>query len=250
MEFAAALGFAGVQYARAVSRPKNERARVRRALERHGLETGCMVYAGREVVLAPLWGTADPAARAIWETALREAFDVAGELNARHIIVFSGADSSVPIALQQAAFVDNLKRAAELAEAHGVVLCLENMSRKSRAGTLTSHLGETYAIVKAVASPAVRLVFDTSHVQVMDGDLLDNLRATWDAVAIVQIADNPGRFEPGSGELNFENILRAVRELGYRGLVELEHDWSQPTRAVEERGIARLREIDGRLGRG
>ena len=248
MDFAAALGFAGVQYARAVTRPKAERTRVRAALERHGLETGCMVYAGREIVLAPLWGTTEAGARAAWQAALQDAFDIASEVNARHVIVFSGADPRVPLALQHAAFVENLKRAADLASARGVVLCLENMSRKSRSGTLLSHLGEAYAIVKAVGSPAVRLVFDTSHVQIMDGDLLDNLRATWDAVAVVQIADNPGRFEPGTGELNFENILRAVRELGYTGLVELEHDWSQPDPATERRGIDQLRALDARIG--
>jgi hydroxypyruvate isomerase len=96
----------------------------------------------------------------------------------------------------------------------------------------------------------VRLIFDTSHVQIMDGDLIDNLRATWDAVGIVQIADNPGRLEPGTGELNFANFLRVVQELGFDGLVELEHDWSQPTRACEQAGIAYLRELDVLLAKG
>jgi len=247
IDFAAALGFAGMQYARAVDGTKAERAVVRKALERHGLETGCMVYAGREIVLAPLWADTGAASRATREHALAASFEVAREINSRHVIVFSGADPRIPLALQHAAFVENLKRAAPLAEANGIVLCLENMSRKSRTGTLLSHLGEAYAVAKAVDSPAVRIVFDTSHVQVMDGDVLDNLRAVWDAVAIVQIADNPGRREPGSGELNFENILRAVYELGYAGLVELEHDWSTPTRESEERGLAYLQALDARL---
>lgn len=247
VEFAASLGFAGVQYARAIERGPSERARVRKALERHGLETGCLTYAKREVVLAPLWGDYGDSARDARNRALAEGFAVAREIHARHVIVFSGADPSRPLALQQAAFIENLKRAAPLAEAAGIVLCLENMSRKSRAGTLLSHVGEAYAVAKAVDHPHVRLVFDTSHVQVMDGDLIDTLHAVWDMVAVVQIADNPGRREPGSGELNFTNILLAVRDLGYAGLIELEHDWSENTRACEERGLAELRALDARL---
>lgn len=244
IEYAAALGFSGVQYALAMAHTRAQRALVRAALERHELETGCMIYARRDIAGAPLWGNTDPDSREIRQRALTAAFEVANEINARHVAVFSGADPSIPMAIQHAAFIENLKRAAELAEARGVVLCLENLSRKSWAGTLLSHIGEAYAIVRAVDSPAVRLIFDTSHVQVMDGDVLDNLRATWDAIAIVQIADNPGRLEPGTGELNFENILRTVHELGYRGLVELEHEWSEPTRAAEQRGIDYLRTID------
>ena len=247
VEYAAELGFAGVQFARAVTHSRDERARVRRAMERLGLEMGCMVYAGREIVLAPLWGTLDESARATREAALHAAFDVADELNARQIIVFSAADPRLPLAIQHAAFIDNLKRAAELAAARGKVLCLENMSRKSRSGTLVSHFGEAFAIARAVASPAVRIVFDTSHVQVMDGDLIDTLRATWDAIEIVQLADNPGRYEPGSGEINFENILRVVHELRYRGLIEMEHEWSEPGAAAEARSIGYLRALDARL---
>lgn len=247
IEVAASLGLAGVQYARAVEHSPAERARVRAALERHRLEAGTMTYGRRDVVLAPLWADTSGETRAARERALDEAFAAAGEIGARYIIVFSQADHRVPLEIQHAAFVENLKRAAPLAERHGVVLCLENMSRTRRAGTLVSHVGQAYALAKAVDSPAVRIVFDTGHVQVMDGNILDNLRAVWDAVAVVQIADNPGRLEPGSGELNVENILREVQRLGYAGLVELEHDWSACTREAEERGVAYLRALDARL---
>ena len=246
-DYAAELGFAGVQYARAVTHSKSERARVRVALERRGLETGTMVYADREIAAAPLWGNTDVKSREIWQPALLAAFEVANEINARHVIIFSGVEPTVPLAIQHAAFIENLKRAAELAAARGIVLCLENMSRRRRPATLLSHISEAYLIAKAVDSPALRLIFDVSHVQVMDGDIIENLRTTQDAIAIVQLADNPGRVEPGAGELNFETILRAVRDIGYHGLVELEHEWSAPGRATEQHGIEYLRSIDARL---
>ena len=64
---------------------------------------------------------------------------------------------------------------------------------------------------------------------------------------MVQIADNPGRLEPGSGEINFATIFRALKVHDYHGLVELEHGWSEPTRACEQRGIETLRRIDLQL---
>jgi hydroxypyruvate isomerase len=109
---------------------------------------------------------------------------------------------------------------------------------------LLHHIADAYEIVNAVDHSRVRLIFDTAYIQAMDGDLLSHLDACWDAIALVQIADNPGRLEPGSGELNFANILRFLYRRKYRGLVELEHDWSVPGRGTEQRGIESLRQLD------
>jgi hydroxypyruvate isomerase len=246
VDFAAELGFAGVQFAKAVDRPADERKRVGAAIERHGLETGCIIYAPREIVFQPLWGTTSLEARAQREKELQNVFDVADELHSCHIAILSGVDTAIPLAFQHAAFVENLKRAAESAARRDMILCLENVSRNIRP-TLLTHIAQVYAVVRAVDSPNVRLIFDTAHVQSMDGDILANLRATWDAVAVVQLADNPGRFEPGTGELNFQNILTAVRDAGFAGLVELEFNWSQETLACEQRGIELVRALDARL---
>jgi len=112
---------------------------------------------------------------------------------------------------------------------------------------LVHHVLDAYAVVKAVDSPAVRLTFDIYHVQAMDGDVIRNLERCWDMIGVVQVADNPGRIELGTGELNWPNILRILRGRGYAGLVELEHDVSQPG-AEGERGMLRqLREIDAAI---
>ena len=99
-------------------------------------------------------------------------------------------------------------------------------------------------MVRAADHPAVHLVFDTSHVQIMDGDLLFHLEQAWEHVAIVQLADNPGRLEPGTGEINFETVLRLLVQRGYQGLVELEHGWRQPGAESERRGLQKLRQLD------
>lgn len=249
VEFAASLGLAGVQYALAVTRPRQEITRVARALAHCRLEAGCLVYAPRDVLTQPLWTSIETGARELIEVHLSRSFAVAQELGARRIAVLSGADPERPRTLQHAALIENLKWASEKAERANIVLCLENLSRRSLPGMLLEHIAEAYAAVIAVSSPSVRLIFDTSHVQIMDGDVLENLRATWPAIEVVQLADNPGRGEPGSGELNFANILRAIHGHGYAGLVELEHGWTRPGRDTELRGIERLKEIDGALSR-
>ena len=90
----------------------------------------------------------------------------------------------------------------------------------------------------------VQLVFDTFHTQAMDGDLINNFRRVRDRVAVVQIADVPDRFEPGTGEINFVNFLRVLRAEKYAGLVELEYFTSMPGAEGEQQALRALREVD------
>jgi hydroxypyruvate isomerase len=247
VEFAADLGFAGVQYALARTRPVDEQRAVGDALRRRGLEAGCILFAPVQTAVQPLWASSDPDHRQAIVAQIDQAIDCARRIGSRHVAVIGGADPRAPLAWQQLAMVENLKWMADRAEEAGVVLCLESLSRRSLPNMLLSHVGEAYAVAKAVNSRAVRLIFDTSHVQIMDGDLLANLDACWDLIAIVQLADNPGRLEPGTGELNFPNILRRLVDRQFKGLVELEHGWSTPDATTETRGIEWLRDVDARL---
>jgi hydroxypyruvate isomerase len=143
--------------------------------------------------------------------------------------------------------IEKLKRAAQVAEKAGLVLCVETVSALRFGGMLLNNIDEAYMVVSAVDSPAVQLVYDFGHVTQMDGEVLSNLRACWDRTAIIQVADIPGRLELGSGELNWVNIFRTIKGLGYTGLIELEHEVSQPGAAGEERVLANLRAIDAAL---
>jgi hydroxypyruvate isomerase len=245
--FAAELGLAGVQYALARSRPVEEQERMARAVSRYGLETGCVVYASRDTFTAPLWGVALDEVRAVLSGELAAAFETAKRVNSQYVVVISGADPKRPLDEQRAAMADSLRWAASLAERAGVTLLLEAINSRNVPNLLLHHIGDARDMVRAIGSPAVRLIFDTGHVQAMDGDLLAHLDACWDATAIIQIADNPGRLEPGSGEINFATILGYLYRRGFGGLVELEHHWSQSSREVERRGIEYLRRLDGDL---
>ena len=244
VRFAADNGFAGVLYAAARGRPPAEQQRVGEALAAHGLEPGCILYTTFDNLRNTSWATDSAEAREWIAAELAQATAAAQRVGATRLAVLGGADPQRPIAYQRAAFVQNLRLAADIASRAGLTLCLETLSRKSIPGMLLEHMPDALAVVRAVDHPAVRLIFDTSHVQIMDGDLLFHLEEAWDSIAIVQLADNPGRLEPGSGEINFENVLRFLARRGYRGLVELEHGWQEPGLESERRGLATLRRLD------
>jgi hydroxypyruvate isomerase len=244
VNFAADQGFAGVLYAAARGRPAQEQARVGEALAAHGLEAGCILYTTFDQLRNTSWATDGAEARAWIAAELSQAAGTAARVGAKRLAVLGGADPQRPIAYQRAALVQNLRYAADIAARAGLTLCLETLSRKSVPGMLLEHMPDALAVVRAVDHPAVRLIFDTSHVQVMDGDWLFHLEQAWDAIEIVQLADNPGRFEPGSGEINFETLLRFLARRGYGGLVELEHGWQVPGMQSEQRGLVTLRRLD------
>lgn len=244
IKFAADNAFAGVLYAAARARTAAEQQKVGDALAAHGLEAGCILYTTFEQLRNTSWATDSKEAREWIAGELAQAMEAAHRVGANRLAVLGGADPQRPIAYQHAAFVQNLRYAGDIAARAGLTLCLETLSRKSVPDMLLQHMPDAVAVARAVDHPAVRLIFDTSHVQVMDGDLLFHLEQAWDHIEIVQLADNPGRLEPGTGEINFESLLRLLLKRGYRGLVELEYGWRLPGLESESRGLAMLRRLD------
>ena len=126
-------------------------------------------------------------------------------------------------------------------------MCLEPLDAHAIPDMLMNHFPEGCDIARAVGHPAVRMVFDTAHVQSMDGDLLGNLERGFDLIEVVQIANHPGRAEPEIGEINMAAVLTRIYQLGYRGLVELEHAWSKSGQDAERRALDWLRCADATL---
>jgi hydroxypyruvate isomerase len=119
--------------------------------------------------------------------------------------------------------VRGLKDLAPLAEEAGITLLLEPLN------TLVDHpryflesAREGFAIVTEVGSPRIRLLYDVYHMQIMEGNVTETLRRHLALVGHIHVADVPGRHEPGTGELNFSNILRSLADAGYAGSVGFE----------------------------
>jgi hydroxypyruvate isomerase len=121
------------------------------------------------------------------------------------------------------AAVDTLHRVAALGEREGVVFCLENLNTAvDHPGTPFARAADTAALVGAVASPHLRMNLDLYHAQIGEGNLIELVRATHHLVGEVQVADVPGRCEPGTGEIAYPAVARALAATGYTGVVALE----------------------------
>jgi hydroxypyruvate isomerase len=116
-----------------------------------------------------------------------------------------------------------LGRIAELGEREGVVFVLENLNTEvDHPGTPFARAADTYALVKAVDSPHLRMNLDLYHAQIGEGNLIELVRRTAPYVHEVQVADVPGRCEPGTGEVNWPAVALALADTGYGGVVGLE----------------------------
>jgi hydroxypyruvate isomerase len=119
--------------------------------------------------------------------------------------------------------VEGLKRAAPIAERNDVVLALEPMNvRVDHAGHCLYGSPPAVRICERVGSSHVKLNWDLYHMQISEGDLCGHLREGFPYIGYVQLADTPGRNEPGTGEVHYNRVLRELHELGYRGYVGLE----------------------------
>lgn len=150
--------------------------------------------------------------------------ETAALLGTRKILVVAGNDRrGVSKDEMHQAVIDGLKRAVPLAEKHGVTLILEPMNvRVDHPGHCLHGSPDALRIVSAVGSPRVKLCWDLYHMQISEGDLCGRLKEGFEHVAYLQIADHPGRRDPGTGEVNFRRVLEEAWRLGYRDWVGLE----------------------------
>jgi hydroxypyruvate isomerase len=89
------------------------------------------------------------------------------------------------------------------------------------------------ADLRRSGSPSCKILFDIYHQQITEGNLIPNMNAAWEEVAYIQVGDNPGRREPGTGEINYRNIFRHIHSKGYQGVVGMEHGNSRQGREGE-----------------
>ena len=247
--FAAQIGFAGMQHVFATSTPIDEQKAVGVALRRHGMRAGCMLYAPFEVIKGLFVGSGDAGTRARFIDYIRTAIETAERIGTQQIAVLAAADPSHPVADQRDVLADTLCEAADLALKHGKSLCLEALASAVLPPMILERLDDAVRIIERANRRNLRLIYDTAHVQALEGDVLANLTRVFAHVEVVQVADFPGRGEPGSGQLDLESFLVALRRLGFEGLIELEHGWSQPGLEGEQRGLERLRCLDERVRR-
>ena len=138
-------------------------------------------------------------------------------------------DGGIPIPLHGAfapgmmqRAVDTLHRICDMAEEMDVVFTLENLNPLDHPGCPFGSTADVLALVSTVDRPQLRINLDLYHTQIGEGDLLRWCRACLPWIGEIQVADNPGRCEPGTGEINYAGVARGLDEMGYKGPVGME----------------------------
>jgi hydroxypyruvate isomerase len=121
------------------------------------------------------------------------------------------------------AYLENLGYAARKMARHGLTLLIEPINPFDMPGYFLTDIEEAAAIVDEIGCPNVKLQFDFYHIQRIQGNLLGTFDRHFERIAHVQLADVPGRHEPGTGEINYQNVLEHLEKKGYKGYIGLEY---------------------------
>ncbi|OUU20575.1 MAG: hypothetical protein CBC13_10420 [Planctomycetia bacterium TMED53] len=174
---------------------------------------------------------------------IAESIEAAKKIGAKKMTVIAGNDQ--PGMTQEQMHenvITGLKKWAPMAEAAGVMLILEPMNiRVDHKGHCLYGSPEAVRICREVGSPMVKINWDLYHMQITEGDLCRRMREGWDQVGYLQLADNPGRREPGTGEIDYSRVFKEAWDLGYRDYIGLE---CSPTDGNAERATERVKAAD------
>ncbi len=134
--------------------------------------------------------------------------------------------------IQTGNVIDILRAGAGILEPAKLTMVLEPLSDNPDLFLRTSD--QAFAICRAVDSPSCKILYDMYHMQRNEGDMMVHINQAWSEIAYFQIGDNPGRKEPGTGEMNYKNLFRHIRQKGYDGIFGMEHGNSKPGKEGEQ----------------
>jgi hydroxypyruvate isomerase len=155
---------------------------------------------------------------------VEQAIDYAHSLGCHRLNCLAGlAPTDATTAQARDTLIDNLRFAASTTAQVGIELVIEPLNTRDNSGYFVPTTRAGLEIIAAVGSDNLRLQYDIYHAQVMEGDLARTLEANLPRIGHIQFADNPGRHEPGTGEINFEFLFRALSRMGYPGWVSAEY---------------------------
>jgi len=213
-------------------------------LQRLGMTMG--VFVALAEFKQPTFVRPTDESRQKWLKDLTDSVDVAKRCGARWMTVVPGGfDPGLEWDYQTANVVEMLKRGAEILEPHNLTMVLEPLNPwKNHAGVFLTKVPQAYLICKAVDSPAVKILFDLYHQQITEGNLIPNIDLAWSEIGYFQQGDNPGRKEPGTGEINYRNVFRHLHSKGWDGVCGMEHGNSKPGAEGEQMVIDAYRGVD------
>jgi hydroxypyruvate isomerase len=165
-----------------------------------------------------------PASKEKFVPALKDSIAAAKKLGSQRLIVTVGNErKDISRAEQHKNIVEALKAGMPLCEDAGITLVLEPLNiLVNHKGYYLATSAEGFQIVDEVGSPNLKLLFDIYHQQITEGNLIQNITQNIQKIGHFHVADVPGRHQPGTGEINYANVFKAIIKSGYSGYVGLE----------------------------
>jgi hydroxypyruvate isomerase len=246
IEYARDQGFTAWEDNGMAGRPVEEQERIAAALERLDMTMGVFVANFGTAFGKQSFSVRSDEHRESFLADLQAAVEVAKRVNAKWMtIVLGDLEPRLELDFQHAHAIEMLERGAEVFEPHGLVMVMEPLNPwRDHPGMLLSKIPQAYMLCKAVGSPAVKILFDIYHQQITEGNLIPNIDAAWDEIGYFQIGDNPGRCEPGTGEINYRNVFRHIHSRGWTGVLGMEHGNSRPGPEGEQAVLDAYRAAD------
>jgi len=187
----------------------------------------CSTLVANRGVEARGCGLVNPREREGFLRELNLSIEAAKKMDCKRLVVLTGNElGGMPRSEQMANAVLLLREAAPILEKNGMTAVVEVLNTYvDHAGYFLYYVRDGAELVDRVGSPSVKILFDIYHVQIMEGNLINNIRSNIDRIGHFHVGDVPGRHEPGTGEINYRGVFKAIYELGDRfsGYVALEY---------------------------
>ncbi|QKS29027.1 MAG: Hydroxypyruvate isomerase [Accumulibacter sp.] len=237
-ERAARAGFRGVEYMFPYACDRDE---LRALLRENGLQQVLHNLPAGDWAAGERGIACLPGREAEFRESVALGIDFARTLGCRQLNCLAGiAPTGIVDEELHATLTGNLRYAGEQLARHGIRLLIEPInSRVDMPGFWLDTPAKALALIAELAIPNLWLQYDVYHAQVMAGDLAQTIESHIDRIAHIQLADNPGRNEPGSGEINYPFLFDLLRRIGYDGWLGCEY---RPTLANTERSLGWARE--------
>ncbi|NLH42133.1 MAG: TIM barrel protein [Planctomycetes bacterium] len=244
IKFMADEGFSAMFDNSLPGRPPELQEKIAKEMDRLGMTLGPFVtYAefGK-----PTFVTQDKEFQDQIVNTMKGAVEVAKRTNAKWALIAPGCISQkMEIDYQTANLIDNVRRCVEIAEPAGLVIVLEPLNWwANHPGLFLQKIPQAYLVCRAVNSPCCKIVNDLYHQQITEGNLIPNIDKAWSEIGAFHLGDNPGRNEPGTGEINYKNIFRHIYKKGYQGVLCMEHGKSKGGKEGERAVIDAYRACD------
>jgi len=164
---------------------------------------------------------------------IKESIEAAKYLNCNFLVIHSNALDSNGLVINDyrhlsyckkiGTALNVLKELVSIVERENITLVLEALNTKvDHVGNFLCTTKDSAELVELVNSQNIKILYDVYHMQIMEGDIITTLQNYIDKIAYIHIADVPGRHEPGTGEINYKNVIKALETLNFEGVVGLE----------------------------